>query len=88
MTVKSVDGIWPRLQRVVLPPHCLLCGGDGDGGRDLCSACAASLLRNPICCPRCALPLQVRRRPAGECLQRPPFEAAFALFLYAHPLTC
>jgi len=87
MTIESVDGVWARLQRVVLPPHCLLCGDDGDNRRDLCSACAASVVRNPICCPRCALPLQVPAPACGECLQRqPPFEAAFAPFLYAHPL--
>ena len=87
MTVKSVDGVWTRLQRVVLPPHCLLCGDDGDAGRDLCLACAASLARNPVCCPRCALPLLVPAPACGECLHRqPPFEAAFAPFLYAHPL--
>jgi len=87
MTVKSVDGIWARLQRVVLPPHCLLCGEDGEAGRDLCLACAASLVRNPVCCPRCALPLGVPAPACGECLHRqPPFEAAFAPFLYAHPL--
>jgi ComF family protein len=87
MTVNLVDGIWPRLQRVVLPPHCLLCGDDGDAGRELCAACAAGLFLNRICCPRCALPLQVPAPACGECLQRqPPFEAAFAPFLYAHPL--
>ena len=87
MTVKSVDGIWARLQRVVLPPHCLLCGDDGEAGRDLCLACAASLVRNPVCCPRCALPLGVPAPACGECLHRqPPFESAFAPFLYAHPL--
>jgi len=87
MTVKSVDGVWPRLQRVLLPPHCLLCGDDGEAGRDVCSPCAASLARNRVCCPRCALPLQVLAPACGECLQRPPpFEAAFAPFLYAHPL--
>ena len=87
MTVKSVDGIWARLQRVVLPPHCLLCGDDGEAGRDLCQACAASLVRNPVCCPRCALPLGVPAPACGECLHRqPPFESAFAPFLYAHPL--
>jgi ComF family protein len=87
MTIKAVDGIWPRLQRVVLPPHCLLCGDDGDAGHDLCSACAGSLVRNRICCPRCALPLQVAAPACGECLERqPPFETAFVPFLYAHPL--
>ena len=51
-----VDGL-RRLQFVVLPPHCLLCGQAGAIGRDLCDACVAYILRNRVCCPRCALPL-------------------------------
>ena len=87
MTGKSVDGLWPRLQHAVLPLHCLLCGANGDHGRDLCSACMAELVRNQTCCPRCALPLQTPAPLCGECLQRPPpFDAAFAPFVYAHPL--
>jgi ComF family protein len=87
MRVKSVDGFWPRLQRTVLPLHCLLCGDDGEHGRDLCSACLADLTRNQPCCPRCALPLQAPAPACGECLRRPPpFDAAFAPFVYAHPL--
>jgi ComF family protein len=82
-----VDGLWGRLQRVVLPPHCLLCGSDGGAARDLCLACAADLERNRIACPRCALPLQAAAPLCGECLQRePPFDAAFAPFIYGHPL--
>jgi ComF family protein len=84
---KSVDGVWGALQRVLLPPHCLLCGLGADGERDLCSACAADLVRNRICCPRCALPLSAPAPLCGECLQRaPPFDAAFAPFVYGHPL--
>lgn len=87
MIVKTVDGFWSQLQRAVLPLHCLLCGGDGEHGRDLCSACMAELVRNQPCCPRCALPLQTPAPLCGECLQHPPpFDAAFAPFVYAHPL--
>jgi ComF family protein len=83
----SVDSLWGRLQRVVLPPHCLLCGRDGGAARDLCLPCAADLERNRIACPRCALPLQTAAPLCGECLQRePPFDAAFAPFIYGHPL--
>jgi ComF family protein len=83
----SVDGLWSRIQRLVLPPHCLLCGQSGDGPRDLCRACAADLERNRTSCPRCALPLQTPAPLCGECLQRaPPFDAAFAPYLYGHPL--
>ena len=83
---ESVDGLWQRIQRVALPPHCLLCGANG-AARDLCAACAADLIRNRICCPRCALPLTSPAPLCGECLLRaPPFEATFAPFAYAHPL--
>lgn len=82
-----VDGIWPRLQRVLLPPQCLLCGRRSDTARDLCAACAADIVRNRMCCPRCALPLQASAPLCGECLQaEPPFTTAFAPFVYGHPL--
>lgn len=81
-----VDGA-RRLQLTVLPPHCLLCGGNGDAQRDLCAACAHDLVRNRTCCPRCALPLDTAAPLCGECLQHaPPFAAAFAPFVYARPL--
>ncbi len=81
-----VDGGW-RAQFALLPPHCLLCGGDGAGDRDLCAACARDLVRNRVCCPRCALPLATPAPLCGECLTRaPPFAAAFAPFVYTSPL--
>lgn len=87
MEPSSVDGLWARVQRLFLPPHCLLCAQDGDGRRDLCGPCARDLERNRTCCPRCALPLRTPAPLCGECLQRePPFDAAFAPFLYGHPL--
>ena len=83
---KSVDGFWQRIQRVALPPHCLLCGSAG-AARDLCAPCTADLIPNRICCPRCALPLTSSAPLCGECLLRaPPFAAAFAPFVYGHPL--
>jgi len=87
MEPKSVDGLWGRAQRLILPSHCLLCAQDGDGRRDLCHACAGDLVRNRLCCPRCALPLRAPAPLCGECLLRePPFDAAFAPFLYGHPI--
>lgn len=87
MEPKSVDGLWRRVQRLILPSHCLLCAQDGDGRRDLCAACAGDLVRNRLCCPRCALPLQAAAPLCGDCLLRePPFDAAFAPFLYGHPI--
>lgn len=87
MDLKSVDGIWRGAQRLVLPAHCLLCAQDGAGDRDLCAGCARDLVRNDISCPLCALPLPAPAPACGECLRRaPPFAAAFAAFVYAHPL--
>ncbi len=81
-----VDGL-RRLQFVVLPPHCLLCGQAGAIGRDLCDACVADILRNRVCCPRCALPLDAPAPLCGECLQsEPPFASACVPFVYANPL--
>jgi ComF family protein len=81
-----VDGA-RRLQFAVLPPHCLLCGQAGDARRDLCAACAADLLRNRVCCPRCALPLDAAAPLCGECLHdEPPFVSACVPFVYASPL--
>ena len=87
----SVDGrfgaLWQGVQRILLPPHCLLCDQRSDGVGDLCSGCRADLQRNRICCPRCALPLQTPAPLCGECLRSaPPFDAAFAPYLYIHPL--
>jgi len=81
-----VDGL-RRLQFAVLPPHCLLCGQSGAGQHDLCTACAADLLRNRVCCPRCALPLEAPAPLCGECLHsEPPFASACVPFVYAPPL--
>ena len=82
-----VDGLWCRLQRLLLPPQCLLCGRRSDTARDLCSACTAELAQNRVCCPRCALPLEAAAPLCGECLRsEPPFAAAYVPFVYGHPL--
>lgn len=82
-----VDSLWRRLQFALLPPHCLLCGARGDDPRDLCSACAADLAPNRSACARCALPLVTPAPMCGECLRNEPsFDAAFAPYLYGHPL--
>src|SRR5512147_1956482 len=87
MDFKSVDGFWRGMQRLVLPAHCLLCAQDGAGERDLCAGCARDLVRNTTCCPRCAVPLPAPAPLCGECLRSaPPFDAAFAPFVYGHPL--
>ncbi|HEY0231142.1 MAG TPA: ComF family protein [Dokdonella sp.] len=84
---RKVDGSGGRLLRLVLPPRCLLCGGAGSDGRDLCAGCAADFALNPVCCPRCALPLEARAPLCGECLRHEPaFAAAWVPFRYGHPL--
>lgn len=76
-----------RIMRGLLPPRCLLCGAQGDDGRDLCAACANDFPLNRVCCPRCALPLEAPAPLCGECLRRePPFAAAWSPFRYGHPL--
>jgi ComF family protein len=75
------------LQRFVLPFHCLLCGGAGSDGLDLCRDCAAELPRNRRCCARCALPMAESAALCGQCQRRPPpWDAAWAPFRYAWPL--
>ena len=82
-----VDGWRQTLLDALLPPRCLLCGARGAAGRDLCGGCRADIIRNACCCPRCALPLQTPAPLCGACLRRaPPFAAAWAPFLYSHPL--
>jgi len=85
-TTHKVDGVaW--LLRLALPLRCLLCGGGGAGGRDLCSGCAGDFALNRCACPRCALPLETAAPACGACLERePPFAAAWAPFRYEHPL--
>jgi len=80
-----------RIQAVLLPPCCVLCG---DGGQppllDLCAPCDGDLLRNSNACVRCAAPLPAEASSGltcGACLKRPPrFDRATVPFRYAYPL--
>ncbi len=84
---RKVDDAVGGLVATLLPPRCLLCGGQGANGRDLCAGCRADLPVNNCCCARCALPLEQPAERCGICLKRePPFTAAWAPFRYAHPL--
>ncbi|PMQ07530.1 Orotate phosphoribosyltransferase [Dyella sp. AD56] len=75
------------LQRFVLPCRCLLCGGAGNDGLDLCRDCARELPRNRTCCARCALPLPEPTALCGQCQRRPPpWDTAWVPFRYAWPL--
>ncbi|TCV92417.1 ComF family protein [Luteibacter rhizovicinus] len=75
------------LERLILPPRCVLCGDSGDGVVDMCAACAAQLPRNDSRCMRCALPLAYTVELCGQCQRRPPpWTAAWVPFVYAWPL--
>ncbi len=91
MELNSVDGLWGRLQPRLRAAAALACCAGATAGAArglLCPPCAADLEAQPHRLrPRCALPLQTAAPLCGECLQRePPFDAAFAPFVYGHPL--
>lgn len=82
-----VDSLWCRLQHALLPPRCLICAQRSDTASDLCAACRADFQANERCCARCALPLALPAALCGECLKREPsFDAAYAPYVYGHPL--
>jgi len=76
------------LERLILPPTCLLCGAVGVWGLDLCAGCLSDLPRNLAACPRCATPLPVGG--IGVCArcraQTPDFDRAFVPFRYQPPV--
>jgi len=75
---------------LLAPPVCALCGGAGQRageawGLDLCLHCEAACPGPASPCPRCAEPEQ--QGLCTRCLASPPpFDATFALFLYADPV--
>lgn len=77
------------LAQALWPPNCILCGGAGDSGIDLCGDCAADLPRNEPACVVCAEPLPgvSAARVCGACLaDPPPFCSSFVPFRYGYPL--
>ena len=76
-------------QYLIYPPTCLLCGGPGEHGLDLCPGCLGELPRNLSCCNVCALPLPRYSRASatcGSCLRHHPgFDLCHAPFLYLPP---
>ena len=72
------------------PPVCLVCGGRGEPGRDLCAGCAGDIRRNRDACACCAEPLPAAAPPGslcGRCQRSPPaFDLCRAPYLYAPPL--
>ncbi|MEO7065765.1 MAG: ComF family protein [Rhodanobacter sp.] len=79
--------LWRGGERFLLPLRCLLCGGAGAAGIDLCAACAAELPRNRHYCACCALPLAASADLCGECQRHPrAWDAAWSPFRYGWPL--
>ena len=87
---RLVDSGGRWIGQVLWPARCILCGGAGEMGIDLCRDCAADLPRNDPACTVCAEPFAAagaESRVCGECLRDPPpFRAAFVPFRYAYPL--
>lgn len=76
-----------RLERLLLPEQCLLCGFPSTTGIDLCRVCRGDLPEPGPCCRGCALPLPVEAGDhCGACLRRPRrFAAARTRYPYAEP---
>lgn len=78
-----------NIQCLLIPPVCVLCGGRGDAGQDLCAPCRRNLPLLTNCCVRCAEPMPGPQRDAlcGRCQVKPPaFERCQALFCYEFPV--
>ncbi|UXI68166.1 ComF family protein [Tahibacter amnicola] len=70
-----------------LPSRCVLCGDRGAPSQDLCTGCRRDFTPNHRACTRCAIPLESGNGVCGPCLKRPPpYDAAWAPFVYAAPL--
>ncbi len=82
---------WTEFVQAMLPPACVLCGGEGQvPDLDLCSACEADLPRNDSACPLCGEPLVGvgdTRPLCGACLRRAPrYHASVCAYRYAYPV--
>lgn len=75
------------VQTLLWPATCVLCGGPGHGGRDLCRACARDLPWLPAGCRCCARPLAPPAQVCGDCLRHPPpFQCTLAPLRYHTPV--
>lgn len=85
-----VDSAAIAVQRVLWPPRCLLCGGDGQQpATDLCWRCEADLVPLGPACLRCAQPMHTAADVGlcGQCLRRAPwFDRSVCAFRYQAPL--
>lgn len=81
-------GPWLRAAtRFLLSPHCLVCEAACPGEAALCPGCRAGLVRNDVCCGRCAVPLPVAL-PQCEACQRTerPWADLWVPFVYTWPI--
>ena len=76
--------------QLLYPSRCLLCGGAGHDGMDLCVHCHQSLPFNHMACIVCALPLPLSTSKdvvCGRCQKKPPYyDQAFSVFSYQQPV--
>lgn len=77
-----------KLQSLLFPATCLLCGAPGEEDRDLCRGCRRDLPLNAPACGRCAHPLGTATGAlCGGCQRRPPaFDVACIPYRYDYPL--
>ena len=80
-----------RLEGLLLPHRCLLCGAVGEDGMDICQGCGQDLPWNRRPCQRCANPLPpgTRTQLCGDCQSgRTPkgFDQIMAPLLYDFPV--
>lgn len=73
--------------RFLLSPRCLVCEAESDGALALCSACHSSLVRNDVCCGRCAVPLQMAQAECEACARcERPWADLWVPFVYTWPI--
>lgn len=86
----AVNNRLKSLQRWLWPGNCLLCSARVAMEGEICSACALTLPRAQLPCPRCAAPDATRDAQGmlcGACQKDPPaFVATHAAFRYAAPI--
>ncbi len=78
-----------RLQDLLLPPRCRLCGDSSEQASQLCVPCAAELPWLTTTCAQCAQPVTAMppQGRCGVCQRRPPvFDETTALFHYHPPV--
>lgn len=84
--VAGISAVARRVREWLYPPTCVLCGGAGAPGRDLCRGCSADLPWIGAACEVCALPLPLGGV-CGRCQHRPPpFDEAVAALAYRPPV--